>query len=87
MLFKSSKADFTIHASDDIYYPDISICAGEDVSYPDLTFKVEKSGTVDYIVYTEKSYISLNEIVIALLPAINQNTKWEHEVLKKLFDK
>ena len=38
-----------------------------------------------YIVYTEKDFISLTDLVIALLPAINYHTDFEHDLLNELF--
>nr|MBC8213467.1 hypothetical protein [Candidatus Neomarinimicrobiota bacterium] len=67
-------------------YPDLRLRVGDDVSYPDLRIEIRKSGTVDYIVYTEKDFISLRDIVIALLPAINHHTEYENDDLKELFE-
>ena len=86
VITTSNYADYSIKASDDVYYPDLSIKAGNDVYYPDLTIKILTSGTVDYIVYTEKEFISLRDLVVALLPAINYHTDFEHDELNELFE-
>ena len=67
----------TVKASENVLFPDISIKAGEKVLFPDVTIKIKKTGTVDYIVYTEKAYISLTDLVVALLPAINKEMDYK----------
>lgn len=51
-----------------------------------MTIKINKSGTVNYIIYTEKEFISLRDIVIALLPAINYHSDFKHDALNELFE-
>ncbi len=79
IITESRYPDLSIKASEDVLHPDISIKAGETVSFPDVTIKIKKSGTVGYTVFTEKAYISLREIVIALLPAINKELDYKYE--------
>jgi len=86
---KKNQADFiittsrfpelTVNASENIFFPDISIKAGENVLFADVIIKIKKTGTVDYIVYTEKAYISLTDLVVALLPAINREMDYKFE--------
>ncbi len=71
------QADKVVRASDDVSFPDISIQAGEDVSFPDVRIKIKKTGSVNYLVYTEKASISMDDLVIALLPAINQHLDYK----------
>jgi len=70
-------ADFTVKASNDVYYPDLSIKASDDVYYPDITIKLVKSGTVDYVIYNEKNYTSMADIISALLPVIHKYTDYQ----------
>jgi len=80
-------ADYEIKAGPDVIVPDLSIKAGSDVIVPDLTIKINTSGTVDWIVYTEKEFISINDLVIALLPVINYKTKGQHTKLNEMLKK
>jgi Uma2 family endonuclease len=77
IITKSTNADISIKASESIYSPDISIKAGESVYSPDVTIKILKSGTVDYIVYTEKDFITMTDLIVALLPAINKKLDYK----------
>jgi len=77
IITKSINADISIKAGESIYSPDISIKAGENVYAPDVTIKILKSGTVDYIVYTEKDFISMTDLIVALLPAINKELDYK----------
>ncbi len=86
IISESRYSDYTVRADDDVSYPDLSIRAGDDVSYPDVTIEIRKSGTVDYVVYTEKDFITLRDIVIALLPAINYETEFKFEEINELFE-
>lgn len=72
VITNSTISDFSIKASEDVFLPDLSVKAGEDVLFADVTIKIKKTGMVDYIIYTEKGYISIEELVVALLPAINK---------------
>lgn len=86
IISESNYTDYKIRAGDDVSHADLRIRAGDDVSYADLRIGIKKSGTVDYIVYTEKDFISLRDLVIALLPAINSHTDFEHDELNELFE-
>jgi hypothetical protein len=77
-------ADKTIRAGDDVSYPDIRIRFGENTSYSDLSIKIKKSGSVDYIVYSEKEFVSMNDLIIALLPAINKQLDYKLEGIPTL---
>jgi hypothetical protein len=79
IITNSIVSDFTIKASEDIFLPDLSIKVGADVIFADVSIKIKKTGIVDYIVYTEKNYININELVIALLPAINQAMDYQFD--------
>ncbi|MGQ1948528.1 hypothetical protein ACT3CD_15650 [Geofilum sp. OHC36d9] len=85
IISKSQYSDYTVRADDDIPFPDLRILAGDDVSFPDVTIKLQKSGTVDYLVYTEKDFMTLADMVIALLPVINHETKFDCEKINNLF--
>ncbi len=65
------KADKTIKASENETLPDIRIKVGEGVTFPDVSIKIKASGKADYLVFSEKKDISTNEIVLAILPVIN----------------
>ena len=79
IITKTSIPEFTIRASSNVLMPDISIKIGENVLFPDVTIKIKTSGVVDYIVYTEKESITMNDLVIALLPAINKEMNYQFE--------
>ena len=85
IVSESRYSDYTVRAGEDVSYPDLSIKAGADVSYPDITIEIRSSGIVDYVVYTEKDFITLRDIVIALLPAINTETGFKFDELKEVF--
>ena len=73
------KADKTIKASESVSMADIRIRAGEDISMADVRIKIKESGSVDYYVYTENSFMNLNHLVIALLPVINMELDYALE--------
>lgn len=77
IITTSRYPELTVRVSENILFPDISIKAGENVLFADVTIKIKKTGTVDYIVYTEKSYISVTDLVVALLPAINKEMDYK----------
>jgi hypothetical protein len=77
IITTSRYPELTVRASENILFPDISIKAGENVLFADVTIKIKKTGTVDYIVYTEKADISLTDLVVALLPAINEEMDYK----------
>ncbi len=77
ILTGEKPADFIIKASESVAFPDLKIKAGEEVAFPDVSIEILKAGAVDYLVYTDKAYISLQEIVIALLPAINKELDYK----------
>ncbi|MGE4434442.1 MAG: hypothetical protein AB7D40_10585 [Bacteroidales bacterium] len=79
VITKSKKAHLTVVASSDVMLPDLEIRVGESVPFEDVKIKVRRAGVVDYLIYTERAYISLNEIVVALLPAINQHLGFKLE--------
>lgn len=85
IISKSRYSDYTVRADEDVSYPDLSIRAGDNVSYPDMTIEIRKSGTVDYVVYTEKDFITLRDIVIAILPAINYESEFKFKEVNELF--
>ncbi len=87
VITKSVNANFSVRADDDVSYPDVRIRSGDSVSYPDVRIKFKKSGEVDYLVYTEKDFMTLTDMVIALLPAIHIQTNYEHEALTDHFGK
>lgn len=72
-----NQADKTVRASENVSYPDIRIQASDNVSYPDVRIEIKKSGTVNYLVYTEKTFMSMNDLVIALLPVINKHLDYK----------
>ncbi|MEX0981342.1 MAG: hypothetical protein WD577_05450 [Bacteroidales bacterium] len=80
------QADKTIRASDNVSYPDIRIQAGESVSYPDIRIEIKKTGTVNYLVYTEKAFMSMNDLVIALLPVINKHLDYKFKDIPKYIE-
>ena len=79
IITTSRYPEFTVRASENIFFPDISIKVSENVLFPDVRIEIKKTGTVDYIVYTEKEYISLIDLVVALLPAINMEMDYKFE--------
>ena len=82
-LISISQISFKV--SDDTYSPDITVKIGSDVYYPDITIKLVKSGTVDYVIYNEKNYTSMADIISALLPVIHKYTDYQNDALNKLF--
>lgn len=85
IISKSSYADYKIKAGEDTYSPDVRIKASDDVYSPDLKIELKKTGSVDYLVYTEKDFMTLSDMVIALLPAINYHLDYENDELKEFF--
>jgi hypothetical protein len=81
VITTSAYADYTVQAGENVFYPDLRIKAGKNAFYPDITIEIVKSGTVDYIVFTEKDFITLRDLTVALLPAINYHTDFEHKEL------
>jgi len=79
IITTSRYSELTVRASENVLFPDIRIKAGENVLFADVVIKIKKTGTVDYIVYTEKEYISLTDLVVALLPAINKEMDYKFE--------
>lgn len=77
IITTSRYPELTVRASENILFPDISIKAGQNVLFADVTIKIKKTGTVDYIVYTEKEYISITDLVVVLLPAINNEMDYK----------
>lgn len=77
IITTSRYPELTVRASENTLFPDIRIRAGENVLFEDVKIKIKKKGTVDYIVYTEKAYISLTDLVVALLPAINKELDYK----------
>jgi hypothetical protein len=77
-----SKADFIISTSSfpdkkilygkTVSFKDIQICASETISFPDVTIEIRNSGWVDYLIYSDKNYISKEEIVICLIEVIKK---------------
>ncbi len=86
IISESIYSDYTVRADDDVSYPDLRIRAGDDVSYADVRIEIRKSGTVNYVVYTEKDFITLRDLVVALLPAINYETDFKFEEINELFE-
>lgn len=80
-----SKADFIISTSSfpdkkilygkSVSFRDVQICASENITFPDITIKIRKSGLVDYLIYSDKSNISKEEIVICLIEVIKKRLK------------
>jgi hypothetical protein len=79
VITKLTFADYSVKAAENVMFTDLSIKAGEDVLFADVTIKIKKTGIVDYIVYTEKDYITINELVVELLPAINQPMDYQFD--------
>ena len=79
IITKSAFADYTVKASEKVMFADLSIKAGANVFFADVSIKIKKTGIVDYIVYTEKNYITINELIVALLPAINQAMDYQFD--------
>lgn len=77
IITESNDPDLRVKASESIPFPDLSIKAGEEVTFPDVTIKIKRTGAADYIIFTERAYISLREIAIALLPAINKKLDYK----------
>lgn len=84
VIVKYSGATYEIEASLTVISPDISIEAGANIMAPNLTVEIKEKGIVDYLVYTENEHISLNELVIYLLPAINKKLNYKYSVLRKI---
>lgn len=85
-VFVAVQVQITFRVEDDIYSPDFSVKIGNEVNYPDLIIKINKSGTDDYVGYTEKEFISIRDLVKALLPAINYHTDFKHDELNEQFE-
>ena len=87
LSFVNLYSQITYKIGSDIYYPDIKIQIGSDIYYPDIKIKLIKTGTVNYVIYSEKDFVSMNDIISALLPVIHKFTDYEHESLNEMFNK
>lgn len=76
--------DLSVQAGDNVTLADIRIQAGGNVTLSDVRVKVKTSGTVDYFVYIEKEIMTMNDIVIALLPALNKEMDYKFEKIPKI---
>lgn len=76
--------DLRIRAGEKVILADIRIRAGESVILSDVRVKIKTSGTVDYLVYVDKDIITMNDIVIAILPALNKEMDYEFEDVPKI---
>jgi hypothetical protein len=89
IITESVNSNISVNVTDNSYLSDIDIKAGESVSFPDITIKITKSEVADYCIYTEKAYISLNEITIVFLPVINMLLDYKYDkipILIKLYN-
>ncbi|MBW2502820.1 MAG: hypothetical protein JRD39_07755 [Deltaproteobacteria bacterium] len=84
IISKSNFPDFTVAASDTMSSPDLKIRASEDEPAPDLKIQVNKHGRANYYVYNEGVFMSLYDLVVVLLPAVNIHTAFQHDSLKDL---
>ena len=90
-----SKADFIISNSNNAYYkikvsnnsfsPDLRINVGENILYADLSILVATSGSVDYLIYSDKDFPGVNDIIASLLLVIHAKTKFKNDALNRLF--
>ncbi len=85
VITESNLADYRVKAGPRVSYADLRILAGEYVSYPDLKIRIKDGGTVDFTVYTEKKRINTRDLIIALLPAIDDYTDFIDEELYYFF--
>jgi hypothetical protein len=72
IITKSKLADYRVKAGPRVSYADLRIKAGEYVAFPDFKIRIKEAGTVDFTVYTEKNIIDTRDLVIALLPGIDE---------------
>lgn len=79
--FTSSKTDADVFISDSYTpdfevniknsYADIDIEASDNVYMEDIGIEIKKSGYVNYLVYNDMDFLSIEVLVCALLPIIN----------------
>lgn len=69
IISDSYSADFEVNIKDS--YADIDIEASDDVNMEDIGIEIRKSGYIDYLIYNETEYLTVEVLVCALLPIIN----------------
>lgn len=57
-------------------YGDISVRIKES-GYGDVSIRIKESGTVDYLIYSDKEWVSKSEIIAALINVIKQKAGYE----------
>lgn len=85
-VITDSYVDVNIQYDDDIWSPDFSIKYGDNFYYPDFSIKWVKSGTVNYLIYTNQDFLTPEEIICALLPMINAKMEFQFDALNDAFD-
>lgn len=76
--------DLRIRAGEDVTFADLKIKVGSDVTFEDVRIKLKSSGIADYLVYINKDKSTINDIVIALLPAINKHLDYKYESIPRI---
>jgi len=78
IITKSGLSDITVNVSES-GLSDITIKAGERVLFPDVSVRIIESGKVDYLVYSDEDFITITELIVALLPAINAELDFKYK--------
>lgn len=81
IISDSPLSDITVNASETVPFADIVVRYGQQVPFTNVKVKIKEYGNADYLVYTERSAITLEEIVVAILPALNSAMDYKFDKL------
>ncbi len=81
IISDSPLSDITVNASETVPFADIVVRYGQQVPFTNVKVKIKEYGEADYLVYTERSAITLEEIVVAILPALNSAMDYKFDKL------
>lgn len=85
-VITNSFSDVNIQYDDDIWSPDFRVKYGDNLYYPDFRIKWVKSGTVNYLIYSDQDFLTPEEVICALLPVINAKMEFQFDALNEAFD-
>ena len=72
IISDSQLSDISVNASATVAFADVTVKYGASVPFTNVKVKLIDYGNADYLVYTERSSVTLQEIVVAILPALNK---------------
>ncbi|MDX1409596.1 MAG: hypothetical protein R3330_15720 [Saprospiraceae bacterium] len=83
ILTRGTDADFVI-GQRSLEKADLRIQAGEFVSRPHVTVNVIREGEPDYRVFVDRINFGLNDVVMAILPALNKALDYRFEWIPRM---